>query len=115
MFQALALLSRYHCRSLWRFANSVILTHLGAVFVPRQQPDTLRSPMVPLSMPLKLRFNITPNKLVQLNKLFARSVYTGQVRGRPVPPPRLAPFLCIVFDWLTSVSVVICRSYSSRI
>ncbi|CAL8295078.1 unnamed protein product [Gadus morhua 'NCC'] len=25
-----------------------------------QQPDTLRSPMVPLSMPLKLRFNITP-------------------------------------------------------
>ena len=60
MFQVLALLSRYHCRSLWRFANSVILTHLGAVFVPRQQPDTLRSPMVPLSMPLKLRFNITP-------------------------------------------------------
>ena len=33
---------------------------MGAVFVPRQQPDTLRSPMVPLSMPLKLRFNITP-------------------------------------------------------
>ncbi|CAL8343159.1 unnamed protein product [Lota lota] len=25
-----------------------------------QQPDTLRSPMVPLVMPLKLRFNITP-------------------------------------------------------
>ena len=69
--------------------------------------DTLNS--------IALRFNITPNKLVQLNKLFARSVYTGQVRGRPVPPPRLAPFLCIVFDWLTSVSVVICRSYSSRI
>uniref|UniRef100_A0A8C5D1G5 Nuclear receptor coactivator 7 n=1 Tax=Gadus morhua TaxID=8049 RepID=A0A8C5D1G5_GADMO len=43
--------------------------------------DTLNS--------IALRFNITPNKLVQLNKLFARSVYTGQVRGRPVPPPRL--------------------------
>ena len=27
---------------------------------PRQQPDTLRSPMLPLAMPLKLRFNITP-------------------------------------------------------
>ena len=37
-----------------------MLIHLGAVVVPRQQPDTLRSPMVPLSMPLKLRFNITP-------------------------------------------------------
>ncbi|XP_030200790.1 nuclear receptor coactivator 7 isoform X4 [Gadus morhua] len=32
--------------------------------------DTLNS--------IALRFNITPNKLVQLNKLFARSVYTGQ-------------------------------------
>uniref|UniRef100_A0A3B5LEA3 LysM domain-containing protein n=1 Tax=Xiphophorus couchianus TaxID=32473 RepID=A0A3B5LEA3_9TELE len=30
---------------------------------------------------IALKFNITPNKLVQLNKLFARSVYPGQVRG----------------------------------
>lgn len=29
---------------------------------------------------IALKFNITPNKLVQLNKLFARSVYPGQVR-----------------------------------
>ncbi|XP_008290512.1 nuclear receptor coactivator 7 [Stegastes partitus] len=27
---------------------------------------------------IALKFNITPNKLVQLNKLFSRSVYTGQ-------------------------------------
>ncbi|CAG09157.1 unnamed protein product, partial [Tetraodon nigroviridis] len=31
---------------------------------------------------IALRFNITPNKLVQLNKLFSRSVYPGQVRSR---------------------------------
>uniref|UniRef100_A0A668AWD3 Nuclear receptor coactivator 7 n=1 Tax=Myripristis murdjan TaxID=586833 RepID=A0A668AWD3_9TELE len=29
---------------------------------------------------IALKFNITPNKLVQLNKLFSRSVYPGQVR-----------------------------------
>uniref|UniRef100_A0A3P8RWR1 LysM domain-containing protein n=1 Tax=Amphiprion percula TaxID=161767 RepID=A0A3P8RWR1_AMPPE len=29
---------------------------------------------------IALKFNVTPNKLVQLNKLFSRSVYTGQVR-----------------------------------
>lgn len=27
---------------------------------------------------IALKFNITPNKLVQLNKLFSRSVYPGQ-------------------------------------
>uniref|UniRef100_A0A3B4UST8 LysM domain-containing protein n=2 Tax=Seriola TaxID=8160 RepID=A0A3B4UST8_SERDU len=33
---------------------------------------------------IALKFNITPNKLVQLNKLFARSVYPGQapIEGR---------------------------------
>uniref|UniRef100_A0A8C5I4P5 Nuclear receptor coactivator 7-like n=1 Tax=Gouania willdenowi TaxID=441366 RepID=A0A8C5I4P5_GOUWI len=34
-----------------------------------------------------LKFNITPNKLVQLNKLFSRSVYTGQVRHSPLLCP----------------------------
>uniref|UniRef100_A0A3Q1ENH9 LysM domain-containing protein n=1 Tax=Acanthochromis polyacanthus TaxID=80966 RepID=A0A3Q1ENH9_9TELE len=29
---------------------------------------------------IALKFNVTPNKLVQLNKLFSRSVYPGQVR-----------------------------------
>lgn len=29
---------------------------------------------------IALKFNITPNKLVQLNKLFSRSIYPGQVR-----------------------------------
>lgn len=33
---------------------------------------------------IALKFNITPNKLVQLNKLFARSVYPGQVRASAV-------------------------------
>lgn len=28
---------------------------------------------------IALKFNITPNKLVQLNRLFSRSVYPGQV------------------------------------
>uniref|UniRef100_A0A4W6D1G1 Nuclear receptor coactivator 7 n=1 Tax=Lates calcarifer TaxID=8187 RepID=A0A4W6D1G1_LATCA len=32
---------------------------------------------------IALKFNITPNKLVQLNKLFSRSVYPGQVRAAP--------------------------------
>lgn len=34
---------------------------------------------------IALKFNITPNKLVQLNKLFSRSVYPGQV-GSPAAP-----------------------------
>lgn len=34
---------------------------------------------------IALKFNITPNKLVQLNKLFSRSVYPGQVRTLRVP------------------------------
>ena len=33
---------------------------------------------------IALKFNITPNKLVQLNKLFSRSVYPGQVRTSSV-------------------------------
>uniref|UniRef100_A0A8C4FCS5 Nuclear receptor coactivator 7 n=1 Tax=Dicentrarchus labrax TaxID=13489 RepID=A0A8C4FCS5_DICLA len=33
---------------------------------------------------IALKFNITPNKLVQLNKLFSRSVYPGQVRTAAV-------------------------------
>lgn len=33
---------------------------------------------------IALKFNITPNKLVQLNKLFSRSVYPGQVRTSAV-------------------------------
>lgn len=28
---------------------------------------------------IALKFNITPNKLVQLNRLFCRSIYPGQV------------------------------------
>uniref|UniRef100_A0AAY4B0R3 Nuclear receptor coactivator 7 n=1 Tax=Denticeps clupeoides TaxID=299321 RepID=A0AAY4B0R3_9TELE len=40
--------------------------------------DTLNS--------IALKFNITPNKLVQLNCLFSRSVVTGQVRPGPRPP-----------------------------
>lgn len=35
---------------------------------------------------IALKFNITPNKLVQLNKLFSRSVYPGQVRSSAVTP-----------------------------
>lgn len=38
---------------------------------------------------IALKFNITPNKLVQLNKLFSRSVYPGQVRRSPPPPPAI--------------------------
>ena len=72
--------------------------------------DTLNS--------IALRFNITPNKLVQLNKLFARSVYTGQVRGGPCrATPRLLSCLSFFFyDWLNErVRLDFCRSYSSRI
>uniref|UniRef100_A0A3Q2XPP3 LysM domain-containing protein n=1 Tax=Hippocampus comes TaxID=109280 RepID=A0A3Q2XPP3_HIPCM len=42
---------------------------------------------------IALNFNVTPNKLVQLNKLFCRSVYPGQVKGAHNSssgiPPRL--------------------------
>lgn len=32
---------------------------------------------------IALNFNVTPNKLVQLNKLFCHSVYPGQVSEPP--------------------------------
>ncbi|TNN82683.1 Oxidation resistance protein 1 [Liparis tanakae] len=34
---------------------------------------------------IALKFNVTPNKLVQLNKLFSRSVYPGQSQGSSDP------------------------------
>uniref|UniRef100_A0A3B4ZYC1 LysM domain-containing protein n=1 Tax=Stegastes partitus TaxID=144197 RepID=A0A3B4ZYC1_9TELE len=45
---------------------------------------------------IALKFNITPNKLVQLNKLFSRSVYTGQVRT--LIAPQNAASLSAVID-----------------
>ena len=40
---------------------------------------------------IALKFNITPNKLVQLNKLFSRSVYPGQVRALSEPHYAVSP------------------------
>uniref|UniRef100_A0A7N6ANJ2 Nuclear receptor coactivator 7 n=1 Tax=Anabas testudineus TaxID=64144 RepID=A0A7N6ANJ2_ANATE len=40
---------------------------------------------------IALKFNITPNKLVQLNKLFSRSVYPGQVRALMAIRRELSP------------------------
>lgn len=47
--------------------------------------DTLNS--------IALQFNITPNKLVQLNRLFSRSVVPGQVR----PSMHLLPLLSSLY------------------
>uniref|UniRef100_A0A8C1LR96 LysM domain-containing protein n=1 Tax=Cyprinus carpio TaxID=7962 RepID=A0A8C1LR96_CYPCA len=40
--------------------------------------DTLNS--------IALKFNITPNKLVQLNRLYSHSVVPGQVRHSVIKP-----------------------------
>lgn len=40
------------------FSNDIKLT--VSYFLDRQRTETVRTPMVPLAMPQKLRFNITP-------------------------------------------------------
>uniref|UniRef100_A0A8C4F8S0 Nuclear receptor coactivator 7 n=1 Tax=Dicentrarchus labrax TaxID=13489 RepID=A0A8C4F8S0_DICLA len=53
---------------------------------------------------IALKFNITPNKLVQLNKLFSRSVYPGQVRTAAVTATS-APslFFRLAHHWLSII------------
>lgn len=49
----------------------IIFKGVVCLFMQVSSKDTLNS--------IALQFNITPNKLVQLNRLFSRSVVPGQV------------------------------------
>lgn len=69
-----------------RAAPVLLLCGVGAACFNRLCPATQVGPNDSLNS-IALRFNITPNKLVQLNKLFSRSVYPGQVLQPPLLPP----------------------------